>query len=56
MEKERKGEGPLQVDMLDLLKAGVPSAGLIHKMRQLVRMGRYKGSTTINGVPILLRK
>lgn len=56
-EKEAQGIGPLhQVDMMDLIKAGVPPTGLLYKMRHLVKSGIYKGSTTVNGTPILIRK
>ena len=41
---------------MDLIKAGVPPTGLLYKMRHLVKSGIYKGSTTVNGTPILIRK
>lgn len=55
-EKEAQHIGPRQVDMLELVKNGVPHDGLKDKLRHLVKSGRYKGSVTVNGIPILSRK
>lgn len=53
---ENASKGLPQVDMLELIKSGVPYDGLKDKLRFLVRCGRYRGSVTVNGIPILLRK
>ena len=55
-EKESQGVGPIQVDLLDLVKAGAPVDGLKDKMRRLVLAGKYEGAISINKIPILKRR
>jgi len=53
-DKKSRGVAPLQCDMYELHKAtGIDCTALLPMMRQLVLQGRYKGSLTINKIPIL---
>ena len=54
-EKEAQHKVP-QVTMYELIESGVPCDGLLDNLRHLVKTGQYKGSKTVNGIPILSRK
>ena len=51
---ESRGEGPVQCDLHDIIRAVAPDK--TSEMRRLIKEGGYTGSITINKIPVLRRK